>query len=181
MHCKIMKKIFFTAIILLTMNCKNENKTIVKRDKQENKIEVNSYLSVIVKAKIQENDKFQLYFSEEITGQYRPENIVEVEVKGENKFQNVTFNLPKYIYPIKMRIDLGVRKIETPVVIDEIIFSSGTNKKVFAGSELLEYFRPNKFIELDTVSQKYNRKSIDEVYDPFIISININHIVSNLF
>ena len=172
-----MRKTICLLVLLFVFGCKNNN----KETKQNNTIDINSYLSVIIKVKVKEDDRFQLYFSEEIIGQYHPEDIIEVDVKGENKFQKVTFDLPKYVYPTKARIDLGVRKIETPVVIDEIIFSTGTNKKVFTGSELLEYFKPNKFIELDTISRKYNRRSIDDVYDPYIISININDIVSNLF
>ena len=176
-----MRKIIFIAITLLTISCKNENKTNIKNDKQKDTKEINSFLSVTVKAKVQEDDKFQLYFSEAITGQYHPEDIVEVGVKGENKFQNITFDLPKYIYPIKMRIDLGVRKIETPVFIEEIVFSTGANKKIFTRFELLEYFRPNKYIDFDKSLNRYNRKTISDIYDPFIVSINISNIVDSLF
>lgn len=77
--------------------------------------------------------------------------------------------------------DKQENKVDTSRFIDEIIFSIGANKKVFIGPELLEYFKPNKFIELDTISKRHNRKSIDRIYDPFIICININNIVSNLF
>lgn len=174
-----MRKTIFTVIILLTLGCKNNSKINVKSDKQENKVE--SYLSVTVKAKVEEDDKFQLYFSEDITGQYHPDDIVEVNVKGEDKFQDITFNLPKRIYPIKIRIDLGTRKIETPIKINEIVLSTGTNNKVFKNAELLEYFKPNKFIKLDEASQSYDRKTVEGVYDPYLISINIDDIVTNLF
>lgn len=175
-----MRKIIFIVIVLLVTGCKNQNKE-TKKEKEERVIEMNSYLSVTVKAKVLEDDKFQLYFSEEIIGQYHPDDIIEANVKGIDKFQNITFNLPEHIYPIKLRIDLGVRKIETPIYIDEIVLSTGTNKKVLKNAELLEYFKPNKYIELDEFSSIYDRKTIEGLYDPFLISININDIVTNLF
>jgi hypothetical protein len=175
-----MRKIIYLFTLLLVFSCKNNDKE-VEKIKHNSPIEMNTYLSVTIKAKIQEDDKFQLFFSEEVTSQYHPEDIVEVYFKGQDKFQDITFNLPERIYPIKTRIDLGVKKNETPIIIEEIVFSTGTNNRIFKGSEISEYFKPNRFVDLEGVSEIYNRKSIEGAYDPFLISININNIVTNLF
>lgn len=171
-------RIIFIIIVFSIISCKNE----VKTQKEEIITPLmNKYLSITVNAKVLEDDKFQLYFSEEITGQYHPEDIVEVNVKGQDQLQNIVFNLPERIYPIKIRLDVGTRKFETPINIEEIIFSTGAKQKSFKGVELLEYFKPNKYLEKQTTGNNFDRKHIDGVYDPFFISINVGSIVDNIF
>ena len=175
-----MERFFFITCFMILVGCKEDkSENINKKTEYENR--VNPYLTVTLKAKVEESDKFQLYFSEEILGQYHPEDIVEVNLKGSDDFQLINFELPERIYPIKLRVDLGVNKRESPIVIEEITLSTGSKSKVYRNSELLKYFKPNKYIELDEATQSYNRKVVDGIYDPFLISININKVVTSLF
>ncbi|GAA3588412.1 hypothetical protein GCM10022396_02080 [Flavivirga amylovorans] len=163
---------------MLITNCKN------KGEEGKNNITgsiMNDYMTVIIKAKVIEDDKFQLYFSEKIIRQYHPDDIVEINIKGRDDCQNIVFNLPKGIHPIKIRLDVGVKKIETPIWIEEISFSNGAKHFSFKGAQLSKYFRPNKYLEQKTSSNTYERKAIEGVYDPFLISINVDNIVNNLF
>jgi len=45
----------------------------------------------------------------------------------------------------------------------------------------LESFKLDKCLEQQTLTNNYNRKAIDGIYNPFSISINTGVIVANLF
>ena len=174
---KFMKK-YIVLTLLIIVSCKNEPKA--NKDLTE-KIKMDSYLTVVLKGIVAENDTFEVFFSEFFTEQYYPLDKVQVNVEGKQDEQEIVFKLPEKIYPTKLRIDIGSRGNETSIKINEITLSTGTKKITFKDSELLEYFKPNKFINLDDSNHGYIRKSIDGIYDPYLISININDIVTNLF
>ncbi|MDW5288996.1 hypothetical protein [Formosa sp. PL04] len=171
-----MKRIIL-VLALMAFSCKDkpvENKNIKS-------IEMDSYLTVVINAKVLENDKFEVYFSEDILNQYHVEDKIEKHVIGDTEFQDISFQLPERIYPIKLRIDIGSSEVESPIEIRKITLSTTAKSKSFEGPELNTFFKTNKFIEHEESNNIYNRISIDGVYDPFMVTININDIVTNLF
>lgn len=173
-----MKRIIL-IISLSILSCKGESSS---SQKDEIKTKINPYLTVILKAEVSEDDVFEVFFSEEIINQYHPDDKIRTNVKGSSGVQDIVFELPEKIYPMKLRIDVGSKEFETPVKLNEVILTTGANVKSFSGEELNTFFKPNKYIEIDnTLSNTYNRKLVDGVYDPFFVSINLYDLVISLF
>ncbi len=173
-----MKKVLI-VLILISFSCKEKSNKIV--EEKQSAVKINSYLSVTLKAVVTEDDEFHLYYSEDVFGQYQPENFVKVAVKASVERQEIIFILPDGVYPIKLRMDVGSKAHLTPIQIEQIKLSSGLNEKIIDSSTFNSIFKPNKYLEKIDGSNSYSRTPIDGVYDPFFISISIDEMVMNLF
>lgn len=167
-----------TIIVLLLFSCGKEKKKI---DLKKEVSSINNHLTVTVKAIVKEDDSFDLFYSENFLGQYQPVDIVKAKVIGGEKPQDIIFKLPEKIYPIKLRLDVGSKKYNTSIDIEKIVFSTGNNKKVISASEFKSIFKPNKYLKKIDGTNSYNRQTINNIYDPFFITINIEDMVMDLF
>jgi hypothetical protein len=165
---------FLILLIVLLFSCKGEE----GKSKTKN-IQINNYLTLDMKAKVPNNDKFDVFFSEFIIQQYRPEDLMETNIIGINSYQNIIFKFLEETYPIKLRLDLGSENQTSPVEIKSITFSTADKSKVSQGEELRTFFKPNKYISKEAGTNIYNRKIIDNTYDLFLVSVNT--IITNLF
>ena len=82
---------------------------------------------------------------------------------------------------MKLRIDLGSKRHETPIQLEEIVLTTGGNSRVFKFEEIKTNFRKNQYLEIDPESNGYVRKLINGVYDPFILSGDLTKITVALF
>ncbi|MUU79066.1 hypothetical protein [Winogradskyella endarachnes] len=172
-----MRKVLVVFILLTLFCCEEKNKSS-SIDKAKVK---QGFLTVIVKATVLEDDIFNMFFSEHIFSQYRSDNQVSVGVKGSKKIQELVFNLPEEIYPVKLRFDVGSKKHNSVIKIDEVVFSSGNNKKIINSNEFNLIFKPNKHLVKTDGINTYKRQTINNFYDPFFITVNISDMVTNLF
>jgi hypothetical protein len=174
-----MKKITLPFIfVLLSFSCnEKKNKDIEKQNLKKD----NSHITLTLKAVVLEDDEFDLYYSEEILGQYHPDDYLKVKVLGKNEFQEIIFDLPEKIYPIKLRLDVGSKGHDSNIKIDQIILSNGKKSRSINTAEFTSIFKPNKYLAKISGENTYSRKTIDNIYDPFFVSINIDEIVTKLF
>lgn len=168
--------VFFLTMLVFTC-CKDSGK--IDSSIQENKI--SDFLKVSIKAKVLEDDIFEVYYAESVQAPYNSQDKLSRFVKGDSIMQNVVFRLPDKIYPMKLRIDLGAKKQETFIKIEEIVLSTGGNSKIFEFDEIQTFFRRNQHLEIDSKNKGYFRKSVDGVYDPFILSGDLTKITVALF
>ena len=173
--------ICFSLMLLIICSCGRDIKNSDQNKKIENKIQINDYLTVTIKAKVQEDDIFEIYYAENLENSYIPEDRVQVGIKGSNKFQEIDFKFPKRVYPLKMRIDLGLRRNETDIEIEEIKLSTGEKNIRFSTAEIVEKFRFNKYILHNSETNSFSRKIVDDLYDPIIFSGNLTQEVTEIF
>ncbi|WP_299108177.1 hypothetical protein [uncultured Winogradskyella sp.] len=172
-----MRKVLVVFVLLTLFCCEEKNKpTIIDNAKAKQE-----FLTVTVKAIVVEDDTFDLFFSEHILSQYNPDEHVSLKVKGGNNTQELVFNLPKEIYPIKLRLDVGAKEHNTVIKIDEVVFSTGNKKKIINSNEFDLIFKPNKYLEKTDGINTYKRQTINNFYDPFFVTINIEEMVMGLF
>lgn len=138
------------------------------------------YLTVILELKVEYDDVFEVYFAENIKNQYNEKDRLGVFVRGKNSFQKVVFRLPQRTYPLKLRIDLGSKGIESPIILRQIILTTGVRSKIIPMEELKFYFRLNPYLELGKNRFMY-RKKIDNKYDPYLISKDLTKTIIELF
>lgn len=173
--------LFLAMLSLALVSCKNEP----KKDKdstetQEEKEIVQDFLTITIRAKVTQDDIFELYFAEDVTAPYSADYRIGAQVKGQEGFQDIEFVLPERAYPFKFRFDLGLNGHSSAVDVESILFSSGAKNMLIPREELSQYFTPNPYLE--AVSDGiYARMNIEDKYDPFITSSDFTDIVISLF
>lgn len=171
------KRTIYFGLVLMLFGCKEYDSS--KLDQRRPVID--DFLTVSIKGVFIEDDIIEVYFTENVPEPYSKRNVRSLRVKGNKKTQEIVFKLPDRTYPMKLRIDLGSIGYETPIEIVEIRLSTGGKSKIFNIDEIMQAFRMNQFIEVDSVSNKLIRKKINGVYDPFILSGDLTKIIVDLF
>ncbi len=172
-----MKVVVFIGLILFVASCKKNSSTITKSEE----LIISDYLTVSIKGKLIEDDVLEVYFAENIRDQYNVRDKLRVSIEGSMDFQNIVFKLPERVYPMKLRIDLGTNNHETPVEIMEIKLSTGGKNKIIKANEIKKFFRSNQYIETKPESNKFLRRKVNGVYDPFLLSGDLTEITVDLF
>ncbi len=173
-----MRVIIFFAAILLIMSCKNQG---LKNQEDVNISKINDFLTIEIKARVLEDDIFEIYYAENLENTYMPEERVQANVRGSNEFQEIIFRFPDRVYPMKLRIDLGLNKNETDIEIEEIRLSTGDKNVKLSTEEIVQRFRLNKYISYSQETNSFRRKTINGIYDPIMLSGSLAKEVTDIF
>lgn len=171
-----MKTRFFITLIALaslTISCKDEKS--VDAVKTE---ELNKNFKVILNAVVNENDSFQLYYTEEAFGvpghsaPYQEENSVWVDVKGNTSAQDIVFTLPEDVIPNYIRMDFGTNSNQKEITINNFTMSYMDKKFEAKGSLYFNYFVPNQSIKVENGVTGVIKptKMSNGAYDPLFYS-----------
>ena len=137
-----------TALVLLfsVFSCKNEEKIQeVTPETTVQKPAVNpNVFSITLKAIVKKDDSFQVYFKDNEQDQFEESKSLYVSFKGSDQIQDIIFNLPEDAFPKYFRLDYGINKEQSEIVIKEFKLqyldkSLGTKDETF-----FNYFIPNE-------------------------------------
>jgi hypothetical protein len=166
MKSKVFISIFTIFVILIVSSCKKENsiKDEVEKPKEDKSFNVTMNLVV------PKDDNFQIYYNEDGSDIYAPENYVDVQVKGSSIAQDIVFKLPEDVLPTSFRFDLGSNKEQGEVKINDFRMKYFEKEFVAKDTLFIYYFGYNEQID-------YNRKKAiakpkilsNKVYDPIFI------------
>jgi len=109
-----------------------------------------------VNAVVPKNDNFQLFYKEEADSQaFSETSSVWVEVKGNEKPQDITFELPEDVVPAQFRLDLGTNKEQAPITINNCKVTFKDRKIDIQKAEFFTYFvADTTFAKVDTATGK---------------------------
>lgn len=153
---KLLSSVFL--ILIFFVSCGSKEKKLQKHSSR-----------IILKAKVIEDDKFQLFYIDSVNGKYNERDVVIVNVKGNQDFQSIVFELPLKTFPNQIRIDIGENKIDSPIEIDSLKIVFGSKKLVMNYMTFNRFFKHNVYIE-ENGQGIYSRKLINKKYDPFFSS-----------
>ncbi|MEQ8418928.1 MAG: hypothetical protein RIB64_02910 [Arenibacter algicola] len=139
--------------ILLLFSCNTRNKNISK-----------DIFKITLVAKVMEDDKFQVFFIDEINKGYTDDKRIVVNVKQSLDFQEITFQLNSI--PLTFRIDLGEKGYNSLVAIDKVILKNGSKRIELDNNVLHRFFEANIYIS--KIGSEYHRSTVEGRYDPFI-------------
>ncbi len=169
------------SIFFLIISCSDLDKKVDAIEQKGFSVKINDYLTVNLKVKVLEDDVFELFYAEDSKKNYTSDSKVSVKVKGDENYQNVTFILPKRVYPLKIRLDLGVNKQHTSSIeISELQFTTGKNSIKYSLSQILDNFRFNSYIKYES-EFVFSRNILGDNYDPFMLSGDLNKELTILF
>lgn len=167
------KKVFVIAIFILGCNGLS--------NKKKNISSIQDYLVVKLLIRVEEDDAFEIFYSENLEDSYKPTNRVRVDVKGKATFQEVVFKFPDRTYPLKLRIDLGSSGFETDIELREIVLSTGGKDRKITFNDIGLYFRPNMYLNFNGNNETVQRRKVAGKYDPFLLSNDLTEIITDIF
>ena len=105
-------------------------------------------VTVILTAKVLEDDMLQLFYWEKIEKEFKTENSVSTKIKGSKQFQEITFTLPKLTEIYRFRLDIGENPKQQKIQIQKIQFHSDVSDNEFGLVEFNQLFAPNNHIKI---------------------------------
>ena len=133
------KSIFLVALVSVFMfSCKNEPKS----DEPKPEVKDNTF-KVTLNLLIKKNDTIHLYYTEDNTISFKEESSIWTSVPGKDVAQDVTFALPKDVFPTQFRLDLGVNRENEKIVLKGINFNYLDKAFAINESSIYNYFRVN--------------------------------------
>ena len=168
----------------MTLICCKDRKN-KEADNQSALIEnqVNDQFSLSIHVVFKTNDYFQLFYTDDVSHSFTQEKSILIAVKASDTLQVVTFKLPKHVYPLKIRFDLGVEKIQDDIQISNCKIISKYAVFEMNEDEFLDYFSPNSNIIFNDGYYKLveSVKENKYVYDPcFISNKNLNLVLESM-
>lgn len=168
-----MKKIFLTLFaITLFISCKDEKSTTTKQDEV---VEKQVGLKVTLRAKVINDDAFQLFFREDTdpAALFQEENSVWVEFKGSETEQDIVFELSDDVYPMFLRLDTGLNPLNVNLQFSSMTLEyKGKTLVIDKSSFLTTYFAANESIkDYDAMTGSFNVLKLEGgTFDPFLVS-----------
>jgi len=161
-----MQKIYILIVLTLFLfSCKGEQKQeqVIDQpsaiDAIENKALKNTTV-VTLKGVFEKDDKFQLLYTESKEENYTSKKIITKKIIGSYSEQEITYILPKGIYPSKIRLDFGKNKEQGAIMINSVSISLESQVIEISNTEFLSYFKPNSWISKINVSNESEYKLI---------------------
>jgi|GEM_PF-2462394 len=133
--------------------------------------------TVILTAKVLENDRFHVYFKGFDDRSFVTDNMITSLVVGKDVFQEISFVLKKDVLPIFFRIDCGINFDQQPIIFKSLKIRYLNKQYNFDKLEFAQLFRPNQYVNFVTNNGEILTSVIDGRYDPHFISINLAEIV----
>lgn len=169
--CKKNKKmrtnfILSLLVSIVLFSCKNE----AKKESEEVKVqEVSNVFKVILDVKVNKDDTFHLFYTEDSSINFTEESSLWVELKASPDSQQVEFILPENIIPTQLRVDFGINKDQEDIVINSFKMEyNGKNYQV-GGNQFFTLFRPNELVtqvDLSTNTIKPVKKEGGQYFGP---------------
>ncbi|MEY2693400.1 MAG: hypothetical protein RIT03_1791 [Bacteroidota bacterium] len=90
---------------------------------------------------LKKNDTLHLYYTEDGSINFTEESSVWLPVSGKETNQEVTFMLPKDVYPTELRMDFGVNGQQDDVLLNKVKLDYMDKSFVISDSLIYNYFR----------------------------------------
>ena len=166
------KSLFLGLLVTLFMfSCKNEPKT----DEPKTDVEVKSNaFKVTLNLLIKKNDTIHLYYTEDNTISFNEESSIWTSVPGKEQVQDVTFELPKDVFPTEFRVDLGVNKENEKIIFKGFRFDYLDKSFIANENTLYNYFRVNTDnTNFDATTKELSRKDPKIAAGPCLYPLEI--------
>ena len=137
---KLKSIILVLSIAVFMFSCKNEPKT--NEPKTELDIKSNTF-KVTLSLLIKKNDTIHLYYTEDNTINFNEASSIWTPVSGNETVQDVTFELPKDVFPTQFRFDLGINKENEKIIVKGVKLNYLDKLSQITESSVYNYFRVN--------------------------------------
>lgn len=139
------KVLSILAICFLIFSCKNEEKKETEKTQANEESAIRKMiiqLDVIQKT----DDNYAIYFTEDNSINFSPENTIWSEVKSSPETQTLNFYFPESVHPTHVRFDLGNKPEREDLVLNKFKIVYGDRSLDVRGSDFFNFFHKNDSI-----------------------------------
>ena len=153
------------VVVSFFTSCKDEKKAAAI----EAETVTEKPFTVTVHAVVAQDDIFQIFYNEDGTETFTPEQAITIQVKGNSNPQDLVFALPEEIMPTSLRFDIGGNKEQKEVALKGFKIDYYSKSLSAKGADFMKYFYGNTQVEFDTLKVVAKIKLLDgEPYDPIL-------------
>lgn len=156
--------LYFMGLVLIT-GCKGETPIddlpLVTPVVPQNKVEV------IADMTVEENDVFQIFYTEDGTGNFGPLS-VRVSVAGRSESQQITFVLPDDAIPSNIRFDIGQNPDQEEMIIKGFTVKYNNKSLKISSDDFFKYFTPGDGLKMVPENKTILPVPPEENYDPIL-------------
>lgn len=173
----------FTVIVFITsvaISCKqNSDKKQKPNEDTDQRTEPElanteaAHFSITLKALIKKDDQLQVFYLQDQSETYSPNQMLLKDVIGKDSYQDIVIDMPMGDYPLNFRLDLGINKGQGSISISECVLNYGNKSFKINGNDMKSYFILNDGVEMGSDSQTFKLKMYKvegaDKYDPFLV------------
>lgn len=153
------KKILSSFLVLMIFGCVND----------KNSYENTAMITIRLSVQTDKDEIFQIYYlDDQSVDHYSIKKRLIAKLQGNERNQNIVFQLPIDKPLKKFRIDLGESNNQSCLEIDKMEMSLGKAKVHIDPKAYHRYFNSNIYVEQK--NSIFCRRTINGKYDPFIES-----------
>ena len=155
--------------LLVVLSCNNEKKEEEQKNenklsqrilkKIENSSEITDFFVLTFEVQAPESDVFQLFYTEDYMLNFSENQVITTAFQGSSNYQEIIFQLPKAVFPDRLRLDVGGNIEQKELKIKSLTISYKSHRIVIPEHLIIEYLEPNGNIEYDLNSSKYYLKT----------------------
>lgn len=174
-----MKKAITVLLVIIFVGCKQGKNEYKQKESTISDLD-NLKLELLLEVKVPKDDVFEVYYYESGEKTFSSENFVFNRVKGSEKIQILKFEIPKNVYPERLRLDFGKNISQKKMIFVGAILKYGNKEYIFSDLEINEQFKPSKFMLFDPETREIITQKINNKYDPYFYTMKVNGIVNYL-
>ena len=166
-----LKNVLFSLLVTVTLfSCKNEEKKETDQVAIQTAVLDKNIFTVTLTAVVKKDDSFQLFFKNDDAAPFEDKKSLFVEFKGSEQPQDIVFRLPEDEIPNFLRLDFGVNKNQSEVVIKNFKIDYLDKKIEIAGKDFSAYFYGNDLVSMNAKEGIVTPLTKNGNYDPICAS-----------
>ncbi|MDT0538720.1 hypothetical protein [Croceitalea sp. P059] len=126
-----------------------------------------------INLEFRKDDKIQLFYTEHPLDNFVEKKSKTLNIKGQDGIQELIFNFPEEIHPLKIRIDLGDNQSQNIIKIQTIVISKDDEFIRINSDNFSKYLLPNDYVVHIESSSDFKLDAKKENYDPYLLSTSL--------
>ncbi|GAB5563383.1 MAG: hypothetical protein Wins2KO_04460 [Winogradskyella sp.] len=165
--------ILLISLILTSCKDNKENVNGTSNISSEYKINEDETLTLLLKAKIEKDDKFKFCYLNEGQEQLKGDQKVEINVKGSSEIQELEFRTSSTEIPTKLFLMFGNDEKYQSIEFESAEIQLNENTFQISKTVFFQFFNPNGYIDYDKENAVATCKAVEGEYGPWFMSRDI--------
>lgn len=159
------RKLVLILVSAMVLSCGKD-----KANQQEEVVINPNTFKVEVEGVFKNDDELILFWKDPSIAYFDDKHTIYRGIKGSEMPQKIIFEFKEDDLPNDIRFDVSSKKDQKEIILNYIKIEQQDRFFIIQKENFYDYFRPNNFMILDSLSGKINTKEIEGSYDPILFT-----------